>query len=411
MANITGDLQIQSIISTIHKRCVAEKNDNKLTIPLNRVQERVAFYTGISKNYIVDLSGRLQTDNSEHSLTFHRRTLIMKGLLQFYDKMKLPTINEVYDLLLKQTVLLPLPHFMKEMADLGYSYRKTRKGYLLMEDPVLTFERFHYLKKIMKFRGNTDIKIHYMDERLINKGCAFPKPTNNLNDKMILESLLYCYVVSHNEMVEGMFCNYINRDEILNWIRHTVIPKLKPSSVIVITNNFLYKQESKSPPSPYASKETMLKWLRMNNIPCNNHMRKAELYALITKFPSTVESRDLDFLFKVHGHEVLHLPTSMKDLTPTEKAWQDMKLDLQDKDTQDLYTLKEYVHNYMKTMIPLVHKWSEYEKNVKKMEKSFFDLDKAMENGLDSYNFETDNPLFECQLSVSNNSATVIELE
>lgn len=412
MASVnTEELQTQSILSTILQKCIAEKNNNNLTIPIDRVQERVAFYTGVSKNYIVELNEGLQTDKSEHSLSFHHRILIMKGLLHLYDIMKLPKINELYDLLLKQTMLPPLVQFSKEMTDFGYCYRKTTDGYLLMEDPGLTFERFHYLKKIKKFRSNDNITIHYMDERIIDERCTFVKPTKNMKEKTILESLFYCYLVSRSGMIEGMFTNYINRDEIINWIKHIVIPKLGPSSVIVMSNNFLYEQETNNPPSPYASKDTMLKWLRTNNIPCANNMHKADLYALITKFPPIMERHNIDFLFKAHGHEVLRLPTTLQELTPAEKAWQDMKLDLQDKEIPDLFALKEYVHNYCKTVIPLMHKWSKYEKNVEKMEQNVFDLDEAIENVLDSYNFEIGDPLFECQLTGSKTSAMDIELE
>lgn len=395
----TGDIQIQSIINTVLHRCIEEKKNNNLAIPIDRVQERVAFYTGISENYIAELSGKLGTDKNEHSLSFHRRILIMKALLHFYSKLKLPTINDIYTLLLKQTMLPPIAQFSKEMTALGFCYRKVTDGYLLMEDPALTFERFNYIKQILKFRSNKNITIHYMDERIIDECCTFPKPTKNMNKKTIQESLLYCYLISHNGLVEGMFCNYLNHDEIINWIKHIVIPKLEPSGVIIISNNFLYEQESNSPPSPYASKDTMVKWLRTNNIPCNNNMRKADLYALTTKFPPTVERRDVDFLFKAHGHTVLRLPNSLRDLNPAEKAWQDMKSDLQDKVVQDLFTLKQYVHNYCKTVIPLVHKWSEYEKNIEKMEQDIFDLDEALENVMDCYNFDISDPLFECQLS------------
>lgn len=410
MASVnTETLKTQSIISTILKRCIAEKENNNLTIPIHQVQKRVAFYTGISKKYILELSEGLQTDKSEHRLSFHRRELIIKGLLHFYGIMKLPTIIEVYDLLLKHTMLPPLAQFTKEMADLGYCYRKTTKGYLLMEDPALTFERFHYLKKILKFRKPNDITIHYMDERVINEHCTFLKPNKNMNEKTLQESLLYCYVISCKGMVLGMFCNYINRDEIINWFKHIVMPKLEPSSVIVISNNFLYGQQTNNPPSPYASKDTMLKWLRTNNIPSNSNMRKGDLYALITKFHPVGDSQNVDFLFKAHGHEVLRLPNSLQDLTPTTYVWQDMKLDLQDKEVKDLFTLKEYIHNYINTVMP-VHKWSDYEQNIQKIEKKIFDLDEAMENILDSYNFETDDPFFECQLSGREDSAMVVEL-
>lgn len=411
MANVSiGTIQTQSVINTILQRCIAEKNNKDLTIPIDRVEERVSFYTGITKNLIVELIDGLQTDDCEHRLSFHHRILIIKGLLHFYGINKLPTVNEIYNLLLKQTMLPPFTQFSKEMANLGYCYRKTTKGYLLMEDPALTFERFYYLKKLLKFRSNNTI-IHYMDERIIDEHFTFPKPTKNMNEKTLIKSLLYCYLVSSNGMIEGIFCNYINCDEIMNWIKHIVMPSLQPSSVIVIRNSFLYGQETNNPPSPYASKDTMLKWLRTNNIPCNNNMRKADLYALITKLPPTGESRKLDFLFKAHGHEVLRLPTSMQELTPTEKAWQDMKLDLQDKELPDLFAVKEYVHNYFKTVIPLVHKWSEYEKNIEEIEQNVFDLDEAIENVLDSYNFETGDPLFECQLTGNVNSVMTIDLE
>lgn len=405
----TGGEQTQAIISTILEKCIAEKNYKSLMIPINYVQERVAFYTGISKNDIVRLNEALQTDNSEHSLSIRHRELIMKGLLHFYGNVKLPTLNEVYDLVRKQTILPPLAQFTKEMVGLGYCYRKTSNGYLLMEDPAMTFERYHYLKKILKFRNKRNSTLFYMDERVIDESCTFPKPTDNMNEKTMSESLLYCYVVSQNGMVEGMFCNYINGDEIINWIKHVVMPYFGSSSIIVISNSFIYGRENNNPPLPYASKDTMLKWLRTNNIPCNDNMRKADLYALITKYPPVRASHNVDMLFKAHGHEVLRLPTSLQDLTPTELAWQDMKLALQNKGKQNLFTLKEYVHDYIKTVLRSVDKWLQYEKNVQEIEKKMFDLDESIEVLLDSYNFEIDDPLFKCELSKLPNN--VIELQ
>lgn len=411
MASVyTGELQTKSIITTVLKKCIEEKNNNNVTIPINNVQERVAFYTGIPKNFIIELYDDLQTDQSEHSLSFRHRVLIMKGLLHFYGDKKMPTVNEVYDRLLKATKLPHIAQFTKEMTNFGYCYRKTTNGYLLMEDPACVFERYHYLKKILKFRNN-NVTVHYLDERVIDQHCTFQKPTRNMNEKTIPESLLYCYLVSRDGLVEGMFCNYINRDEIMNWMKYILIPNLEPSSVIVTSSNFLYEQNTNKSPSPYASKDTMVKWLTTNNIPCNTNMHKADLHALITKLPPSVEYHNVDHLFKAHGHVVLRLPTCLQDLNPTENVWQDMKLALQDKIPEDLFTLKEYVHNYIKSVLPLVHNWPEYERKVNEFENLIFEIDGQMGNVLDSYNFETDNPLFECQLSRSEHSAIDVKLE
>lgn len=389
--------QTQSVIKSIIRKCEVERKTKSLMVPIDYAQERAAFYTGIAKDYIVALSKVLPTNSSEHSLSLHRRKLIMEGLLHFYELKKLPTINELYEFVnKKETIVPPLVSFTQELEDIGYFYRKTTVGYLLMEDPGMTFERYHYLKKKLKFRKNLIKALYYMDVRVLDENCTFPKATEGMDELILSKSLLFCYLASQNGTIEGMFFNYLSRDEIVNWLRHTVTPRLPSGSVIVISNNYLYEQETK-PPSAYASKYTMIKWLQTNNIPCSDNMRKADLYYLISNFPAVGENRNVDTIFTANGHEVLRLPSSLPDLIPTEALWQDIKFDLQNKRNLTLYSLKEHVLNY--TKVPLACKWFLYEKNIEQIEKSLFGFDEAMEVLLDSYNFEINDPLFKCQLN------------
>lgn len=319
--------QIKTIVNTVLENCKKESECNSLLIPLEDYEHRVSYYTGLPKEELFKLLENKPTENSDQSYDLVQRIIIMQTLLKFYKTFKLPNFQDLYA---KVKVVFPtgdIVQFRRALTSMGFDYRKTINGMMIAEDPKLTFERYHYLKKIKKVRSS-NVGIYYLEERYIDKKFAFNKP-DFVNDPLhgkndanhIWEGFYLYHVLSDSGLDHHFITNKISKEVHNKWVIDNLLKLIKPGCAIVIDNHPLHGELVDDTVTRYHSKADMLNWLRKKSIPCSENMCKAELYDLISRCNKPTKTYDFDQLLKIHGHEVLRLPTGCNALSPTHLFW------------------------------------------------------------------------------------------
>ncbi|XP_049870763.1 uncharacterized protein LOC126370087 [Pectinophora gossypiella] len=316
------------------------------------------------------------------------RISLLKIMKTFYTVKGAPSYEDIYEELKKQIQLtLDLPTAEQTLKTLGYSYIKTKTnpGNILMEDPKFTFDRFHYAKKILKFRSMGK-HIYYLDERIIESGNYIKIPSIDVTFPATRKTV-FIHVVSQDGYISGMFF-YYDSNCYKKWLLHILLPVMKPSSVVVM-NNALHGTVTATPISRYHTKNEMLQWLKERNIPCNSNLHKAELYDLIERCPTVLEHQGIDNLFRAHDIEVLRLTDQLRVLSLTTHFWKNINNEIkQDPDVihKEQEDLQDYIYSKIKSF-PQV-KWFSYSKIIESAEKTFSELDTEIENLLDKYEID-----------------------
>lgn len=123
----------------------------------------------------------------------------------------------------------------------------------------------------------------------------------------------------------GDYHGDMNFDNYEKWIKHQLIPNLKPKSVLVIDNTPYHNKQVNPAPTSSWKKQDMQKWLTDNGISYCESMLKPQLYSLIKLKKPQLKMYKIDAVLAQHGHSVLRLPPYHPDLNPIELIWATVK--------------------------------------------------------------------------------------
>ncbi|XP_035441278.2 uncharacterized protein LOC118269981 [Spodoptera frugiperda] len=377
---------LENIIINLLQKCQLE-GDTPMQIPLEDVERRVLHYSEISRNKLEIAIGRYSSTKCRinHCVDFGKHVTVLNNLLYFYEKKMLPSFKTLFDyiqILEPSTRGMNYYHFIHNMNMIGIDHQTIINGkMLLMEDPKITFERSLFLNKMKKIR-QSDLMIYYVSERIIDDKCNFEKPwvRNCKTLKLFTNGHIFFHAVSKQGFMNGIFCYTPTEYDFYKWIVDILLPSLKTESVIVFDNSPLHGTSKPNKVSMFDTKDEMRKWLRENNIPHTNSMKKSELYRLIENCMCSMNTTpQVDRVIKANGHQVVRLPTHFEDLSPIDQIWQDIKK-FQSLSQADLHNsiLKYFLE------IPTVVYTQLYDKVVKK-ENTLIELDDKIEHALDEF--------------------------
>ncbi len=74
---------------------------------------------------------------------------------------------------------------------------------------------------------------------------------------------------SENGFVEEAEQMFINSEKFENWLQNKLLPNLPPNSIVVFDNASTHSRQYNKPPLQSANKNTIKKWLILNNIKFN----------------------------------------------------------------------------------------------------------------------------------------------
>ncbi|XP_072929194.1 uncharacterized protein [Epargyreus clarus] len=387
------DKEINEIVFTLLQKCKEEMLGNCLNKPLENHIERVAYYTGLSKKKINEIACTWEINYENKYFELKQRIEILKCISDMYVTKINPTYRSIYTMCHSVNTHMNFYQFRYMMNISGYEYRKNLLGQdILIEDPDLTFERYHYLKQILKFRLN-NAPIYFIDEIFVDKTCTFPKPwIKNIDiSSEACDGYVFFHAISKMGCINGFFCSPTSKNDFVKWITHIFLPTIQEPSIIVMDNNDLHRS-SVNVITKYHSKEEMLKYLRLHNIPCSDKFHKAELYELITQLTVKDERYDIADILKSHGHNVLWLPSNFHDLSMTHFLW---KYILNSKTTDPpKMEVREIKMKLFASVMKLDHKhWKIFDDNVSKLEKQIYDIDMKTSEALENNYSFSDNLL------------------
>lgn len=379
----------EKIVINILKKCELEAKHISLQIPLEDVEDRVLYYTGILKTTLHQIlkKNTHAIYPKTNNIDFNTHIIILKCLSKFYERKELPSfrllfknVNELITTL-DARYIQDAEQFKLDVTMLGIDYQTISNGTtLLMEDPKITFERYSYLKKMKQIRQQESHIIYYISERIIDKNHGFYNPwkqygqaTDICSDECIL-----IHAVSRNGFTNGLYCFSATEDDFYKWVVDILLGSLYPSSIVVFDNSPLHGISNSKSITMFDTKSNMKKWLHNHNVPFSDAMNKSQLYQLIKQHPDIEEMPRVDRVIKANGHQVLRLPTHFEDLSPVEHIWQDLKRNLLT--TDDL-------HDEILTMLTDIpsQTYELYEKDIVERENALFLIDAATDIMLDNF--------------------------
>lgn len=225
---------------------------------------------------------------------------------------------------------------------LGYIFKKCKNARsVLVQKPDIAASRERYLRRM---KENSDLgagkkPVTYLDETWIHSHCTVSKCWQNSNDSSVKKNVtpgqwwILVHAGGENGFIPGADLLYkcksktgdyhheMNTDNFMKWLNEKLIPNLPPNGIVVMDNAPYHSTQSVKPPTSASLKvEIMQQWLRENNVPFEENLRKRELYPLIKK-AMPPKKYIVDDLLKRHGHEIVRLPPYHCDLNPIEYIW------------------------------------------------------------------------------------------
>ncbi|PSN35984.1 hypothetical protein C0J52_14381 [Blattella germanica] len=164
-----------------------------------------------------------------------------------------------------------------------------------------------------------------------------------------------------------------------------LFPNISHPSVIVLDNAPYLRVQENKPPSKYAVKQEMRKWLQDNKIKFSADMKKDELFDLIQRFKPQEKTYHIDKLISMQCHIALRLPPYMCELNAIELAWAAIKRYVREHNVTgdlSLTRLQQETENAVISITPA--DWEGYISHVKKLEDEFRQKDGLMEDIMDS---------------------------
>ncbi|XP_055943161.1 uncharacterized protein LOC129972879 [Argiope bruennichi] len=144
-------------------------------------------------------------------------------------------------------------------------------------------------------------------------------------------------------------------------------------------------------PKKYSTKKVMIDWLKNNGIPCDQKMRKAELFSLIDSNRPKKIVYKIDNLIEKEGHEVIRLPPYHCDLNAIEFVWSSVKRMIKERNVTGDLSL-DNLKSLLQTAITEVTsaEWAAHCKHVEKLENNYWEKDGLLKDLVDELSFQID---------------------
>lgn len=310
------------LISRVLEKCELDKSYNVKSNELpnsNDLIKRAQYFTGLHPKYLEKLKNGESTNFDVTTVSRHD---VQNELVDFYSKSKLPTTYELFDAMQGRIPeYMDIRSFRKALVKLGYMWRKINKNnelLVIIERPSVTFERYFYLKNIIRYREDFR-QIYFVDELILTATCevydsdSFVKFKSYIPKGAILKHVI-CAVT--NQAIQ--FAIYDNYDptNTETWLKTQLFRSVTSGNVVVLRNKKHVNTELLETPTLNSLKIEMKDWLDFYNVPYEENMSKIDLYTLVEKFTNNIDKLyKIDTIAKTFGVEILRLPESISDLS------------------------------------------------------------------------------------------------
>lgn len=331
-------------------------------ILLQKVQERVAQATGVSRRSVQRILGESKTNvevgqgfstprkkrprkKSKTEIDDFDKCVVRRTIVEFHRtegqrpvlKALLPVMQEKIDFKGRVWAL------RKIIRELGFRWKKsTDNRKILIEKHDIREKRVNYIKAIQQYRKEGR-PIVYMDETYVHASHTHPHSWTDGTNSGLLSPISkgkYAIIVhagNENGFIDnallvfksgqksGDYHDCMNFNNYKRWLKDQLIPNLPEKSVLVIDNASYHNVQLNPSPTSNTKKADMIRWLIRNDVQCNEKMLKPELYQLIKLNKSRTKMYEIDAILAEHDHSALRLPPYHPDLNPIEMIWSTIK--------------------------------------------------------------------------------------
>ncbi|XP_063370305.1 uncharacterized protein LOC134658550 [Cydia amplana] len=321
--------------------------------------DRAHFYTGLDRRiFFTQYTNLKATDIKDIE-----RSLIQERLIAFYMSASrlpprpdtTPTTKNLFAALYgKIPHYIDIRMFRKCLANLGYVWLRIFKGNIVMERPSVTFERYYYLKDIVRYREENR-EIFYVAETVSTGLCNYysfkeydklMKTAVKASIEIIQKALIKnVYAVSKSGVYALKTIDNFTTCNFANWVIHELIPVMPEKSVVII-QNYEHHDDVMKKPTLFSIKSDIIAWLERNDVPYSEEMSKCELVDLIDTYTSEFdEISKIENSLKLKGHVLLRLPKCIEEMTPTKHFYELVKINARKVNDNDqvLETIAESV--------------------------------------------------------------------
>ena len=333
-----------------------QEKQQERTFLRNKVHDRVAKATGLSRRTVFNILKSVTPDNTYLTPTkrYERtrirvdpdsfdRTAIKRIVHTFYDRREYPTLTAVWREA-KEKGVFSAGRFClwRCLREMGFLYKKRDTKRYIYEQKNIIEQRHTYLYKIREYRRDNR-PIIYTDETWVNAhhtkeyiwvdgdGKGGWKVPSGKGQRLI---------VVHAGGVEGWiegadlvfksktnsadYHDEMNNQHYMEWMTKQLLPNIPPNSVIVLDNATYHNKLKDKPPTTADKKDVIRDWLRQHGIQYEDHELKKTLFEKVRQNrPEPLYFTDEAARDK--GHTVLRLPVAHCKLNPIELAWASVK--------------------------------------------------------------------------------------
>lgn len=188
--------------------------------------------------------------------------------------------------------------------------------------------------------------------------------------------------------------NEMNAKHFEEWLA-SILPRLKPNSVLVIDNAPYHSRKLESGPIKRWNKGQIIEWLQGRGIECDASMLRTELWELVEKAKPKYDKLAVDELAATHNITVLRLPPYHCELNPIELVWAQIKGHVASNNkTYKMAEVKSLFEEGLQKVT--AERWKSCIDHVIKIEDRMFNLDNLIDDVVEPFIINTEEDDLSC---------------
>ncbi|GFW44305.1 DDE_3 domain-containing protein [Trichonephila clavipes] len=231
---------------------------------------------------------------------------------------------------------------------MGFTFEKRKRQAVLLERHDIILWRRNYLRKITELREK-NAPIYYSDETWVNEGYSETRVCQDTTIKSSYEAsssnltvgltapkskgrrLIITHIGSKEGFVRdaadifigknsGDYHEEMDGNHFEKWFE-TVMPKLKPQSIIVMDNAPYHSVKKEKIPTSSWKKSAIQEWFTDKKVTWNSDLIKIELLQKVNQIKHLYNGYRVEEIAEKFGHKILRLPPYHCELNPIEMIW------------------------------------------------------------------------------------------
>ncbi|XP_064105112.1 uncharacterized protein LOC135214712 [Macrobrachium nipponense] len=313
------------------------------------------------------------------------KCLLRRTILDFYVQREMPTLDQILEVYKQKTGYSGCRESLRNvMLEIGFRGVLINKKKCMIERCETVSLRTKFLRQMQTFRNQEFRSVIYLGETEIR-----PKPPNGSSRLVILHAGSSNGFVPNAELIihaqnEDDYQRQMNAAVFTKWFCEQLIPKIPPSSIIVMSNNMSCQSASiEKLPTEACKKQVIWEWLTVRGVNPGKESLKGELLDLVKQ-----HKRDFANVCVAHeiaaycGHQAIRIPPHHNDYNAIELLWRYIKTTVAMKGPLEMEELQHVLKEVLSTFTQKV--WAESVWCVEQLRTADMERDIAADKFMDS---------------------------